>query len=80
MTFMDGDYEVQIIAKIPSDPNTDSYTATHMWLREYATKLREAARLNDEQGFYFAAANYRTTANNITEALAILEDSHARSK
>ena len=80
MTITDGNYEVTIIATIPSDDSVTSYEATHMWLRDYATKLREAARLNDEQGFYFAAADYRTTANNITEALAILEDSHARSK
>ena len=80
MTFQDGDYTVAVTAVIPSDPDVTSWVATQMWLRDYATKLREAARLNDEQGFYFAAADYRTTANNITDALAILEDSHARSK
>ena len=74
MTFTDGDYTVAVTAIIPSDPNVTSFVATQMWLREYATKLREAARQNDDQGYYFAAAQYRTTSAKIDEALRVLED------
>ena len=74
MTFTDGDYTVSVTAIIPSDPNVTSYVATQMWLRDYAIKLREAAKQNDDQGYYFAAAQYRTTSAKIDEALQLLED------
>ena len=74
MTFTDGDYTVAVTVVIPSDPNVTSYVATQMWLRDYAIKLREAAKQNDDQGYYFAAAQYRTTSAKIDEALRVLED------
>lgn len=70
MTFLDGNYTVTVIATLP---DTDSYTATKMWLRDYAIMKREAARYNDSEGYSFAADKYREDANRITEGLECLE-------
>lgn len=66
-------YDVMIIASVP-DPNIDSYTATKMFMRELAITYREAARMNEIEGYDFAAADLRTEANKISEALEVLGD------
>ena len=66
-------YDVTVIANLPDQ---DSYTATRMFLREFATILREAANENNRNGFKYVAVDYRREAYKIHEALDILEENH----
>ena len=77
MTFRDGAYQVTGLVTIPSDTDTDGYTATRMWMRHLANLYREAAKAQPAD-YYFVAREYRKRAETIHEAMDILEDDHGR--